>query len=992
MKKYFADKIILSSTPVTSAGGYNILTYNTTTGEIEKILSSGGSGTVTSVSIVAANGFSGSVANPTTSPAITLSLQNANASQSGQLLNTDWTIFNNKQNSLSGTGIVKSTGGTISYLTDNSANWDIAYTDRNKWDGGSTGLSAATGRTSLGATTVGSNIFTSTNPSAIRFLRANADNSVSWLDAATFASAIGASADSNVLHKTGYSTETKSGELVIDSGTPNVSGLKLLQIPTYPENSPSTFVSIPTSSLRGMVKGEDGSYYVVSSGENTVYKVNYITGAYSVFATSLLNSPFGICLGPSNDLFVTNYTTKEIIRINKTTGATSLYATMSLGSFAGAIIFGKDGNFYVTAHNSSVSTVHKVTQAGVTSLFATIANGLMNFAQNTAGDLFITNSSNNTLYKVTLAGVVSTHAVFPAMILSIVVDPFTGDLLISSTNGLNRVDINTGAIISLVNINSGVSDQTIVESNGTIRMCYNSTTIQQFYYKSLRLLTTDVSGNVIKTNYIEDINYIKANSTGFFDLSYLGKQTQKTFLAAPNSVDGNPSFRTILASDIPTLNQNTTGSSLSLASRGLYSETAPGNTRGLTGVNLYEAYTNGYPTTYGNVLHVRGTGANQLLLGWSGTDGVTVDNYIRSKRDNDTGAWSGWAKIITDQNYNSHSPTLTGTGASGTWGINVTGSATKWNNAVYNGDTTRFSGDVNTLGLSGTSGIYNLSTPTNLPSGANHGTLFAFWNTDISTQFYVAYNGSAYWRKSVGTTYAGSTWRTFLDSVNYNAYSSFSGNISTSVTSSASVNLGSTTSNSWGATYPTLFGGSVDKWVMHINPHISYVQNGVNGHTGAGMTGATVRFASDTVATTFWDIGVGTNGVGIDKFSIGRGGANFLDISNDGGGHFRYYLDVVGNLYAYAGVSVGTAVNRTGNLANANAIAIGDTDTGFRQNGDGVLETYANNVKVRTDTSTVTTYTTQVRVPELILTDAAGNNKYRIVYNPATDSLDTIKL
>ena len=30
------------------------------------------------------------------------------------------------------------------------SNWDTAYTDRNKWDGGSTGLTASTGRTSLG--------------------------------------------------------------------------------------------------------------------------------------------------------------------------------------------------------------------------------------------------------------------------------------------------------------------------------------------------------------------------------------------------------------------------------------------------------------------------------------------------------------------------------------------------------------------------------------------------------------------------------------------------------------------------------------------------------------------------------------------------------------------------------------------------------------------------------------------------------------------------
>jgi hypothetical protein len=37
-----------------------------------------------------------------------------------------------------------------SYSGGNTSEWDTAYSDRNKWDGGATGLTAATGRTSLG--------------------------------------------------------------------------------------------------------------------------------------------------------------------------------------------------------------------------------------------------------------------------------------------------------------------------------------------------------------------------------------------------------------------------------------------------------------------------------------------------------------------------------------------------------------------------------------------------------------------------------------------------------------------------------------------------------------------------------------------------------------------------------------------------------------------------------------------------------------------------
>jgi len=84
-----------------------------------------------------------------------------------------------------GAGIAVSTGtawGTS--LTDNSTNWTAGYTERRQWDGGSTNLVAATGRTSLGATTVGTNLFTLTNPSAIRYLRTNADNTITALSAA----------------------------------------------------------------------------------------------------------------------------------------------------------------------------------------------------------------------------------------------------------------------------------------------------------------------------------------------------------------------------------------------------------------------------------------------------------------------------------------------------------------------------------------------------------------------------------------------------------------------------------------------------------------------------------------------------------------------------------------------------------------------------------------------------------------------------------------
>tara|TARA_R100001463_G_scaffold771_8_gene3588 strand:+ start:1272 stop:2720 length:1449 start_codon:yes stop_codon:yes gene_type:complete len=71
----------------------------------------------------------------------------------------------------------------------NGANY---ITSDTRWSGSSSGLTASTGRTSLGATTIGGNLFTLSNPGAIRFPRFNANNTVSSLSASDFRTAIGA--------------------------------------------------------------------------------------------------------------------------------------------------------------------------------------------------------------------------------------------------------------------------------------------------------------------------------------------------------------------------------------------------------------------------------------------------------------------------------------------------------------------------------------------------------------------------------------------------------------------------------------------------------------------------------------------------------------------------------------------------------------------------------------------------------------------------------
>ncbi|EFK9076188.1 phage tail protein [Escherichia coli] len=104
------------------------------------------------------------------------------------------------------------------------------------------------------------------------------------------------------------------------------------------------------------------------------------------------------------------------------------------------------------------------------------------------------------------------------------------------------------------------------------------------------------------------------------------------------------------ASEIGALpSDGTAVSSVNLASKGRLTALTD-NMQGATGLELYEAYNNGYPTTYGNIIHLKGmtaVGEGELLIGWSGISGAHAPAFIRSRRDTTDASWSPWAQLYT---------------------------------------------------------------------------------------------------------------------------------------------------------------------------------------------------------------------------------------------------------------------------------------------------------------------------------------------------------
>lgn len=84
--------------------------------------------------------------------------------------------------------------------------------------------------------------------------------------------------------------------------------------------------------------------------------------------------------------------------------------------------------------------------------------------------------------------------------------------------------------------------------------------------------------------------------------------------------------------------------------------------------------------TYGNQSNVTGQLATHF------TSGQTFTRAYNS-------SWSAWRTQLDSSNYNSYSPTLTGGGASGTWSINVTGSAAALGGYTADLQTTTAAGD-----------------------------------------------------------------------------------------------------------------------------------------------------------------------------------------------------------------------------------------------------------------------------------------------------------
>ena len=282
----------------------------------------------------------------------------------------------------------------------------------------------------------------------------------------------------------------------------------------------------------------------------------------------------------------------------------------------------------------------------------------------------------------------------------------------STTGGDERLILaNDGAIDIYTNCQNGIDKATHITIDNT--GLYSGTAA-----KANSVPWSGVTGkpsSYTPSSHTHTVSQISDFGTHVYDATI--SRTANTVLAAPNGKAGSASFRALVAADIPSITKSKiTDFPSSLPASDVYAwakaSSKPsyswGEITGKPSTFTPSSHNHSYLTLYGSrpaninfSTSTNGAGAmfhfvatsstktgkppedsNVLQMNWDNNGGLDTQfaisngssphSYIRSQNN---GTWGNWTTLLDSSNYNNYSPSKTGTGASGTWGINITGAS-----------------------------------------------------------------------------------------------------------------------------------------------------------------------------------------------------------------------------------------------------------------------------------------------------------------------------
>lgn len=524
------------------------------------------SGTVTNVSALtlgtAGTDVSSTVANPTTTPVITLNLPTASATNRGLLSPADWTAFNAKQpsgtyvNSVSGTtGRITSTGGTTPVI-------DLASGIVTAGTTGSSSLIPVVTVDTYGRVT---GITTASNP----------QGTVTSV-AATVPSFLSISG----------SPITSSGTLAIGySGT-------ALPIANGGTGATTAAGALTSLGAIGSIASADGSVTVAQVG--SAVDLSVVTAGSTNNVLVQVRNTTGATLTKGTVVYMTG-ATGQIPTVSKALATSDATSAQTLGMMSADLannsngyvtIIGLISNIDTSAFTDGAQLYLSGTTAGTYTSTKTYAPihlvyvGVVEYAHPTQGKIFVKVQNGYELDEI--------HNVSART-------PTTGQTIVwNGANNLweqNTVSLSVGVngILPVANGGTGGTAFTgYLYGNGTGAMTAATTipttalsgtiTNAQLANSSITINGSAISlGGTVSVGTVTSVTGTSpivssggatpaiSLATAYGDtLNPYASKTANYVLAAPNGVAGVPTFRAIVAADIPTLNQNTTGTAANI--------------------------------------------------------------------------------------------------------------------------------------------------------------------------------------------------------------------------------------------------------------------------------------------------------------------------------------------------------------------------------------------------------------------------------------------
>jgi hypothetical protein len=302
-------------------------------------------------------------------------------------------------------------------------------------NGGTGGTTQSAARTNLGATTVGANVFTLANPSAITFPRFNADNTVSALDAGTFRTAIGAGTGSGTVTSVGatspvassggtaptislsanygdtqnpYASKTANNFLAAPNGSagaPTFRAIVAADIPTLNQNTTGTAGNVTgTVAVANGGSGTTTAQGAMNTFAGGVTSGSYLRGNGTNVVLSAIQAGDVPTLNQNTTGTAANVTGTVAVANGGTGGTTQATARSGIGAAASG------ANTDITALDQDITITATGTIAadtiGYRGLPINTQSGAYTFAQSDAGKhVFSSNAGAQTLTVPTNASV-----------------------------------------------------------------------------------------------------------------------------------------------------------------------------------------------------------------------------------------------------------------------------------------------------------------------------------------------------------------------------------------------------------------------------------------------------------------------------------------------------------------------------------------------------------------------------------------------------------